>query len=61
MTIPIKYVTAPSTAPTRVISSPLDHHERIVISDLAAPTVLHTFGIPSSQPANCFAECWGLL
>jgi hypothetical protein len=36
--IPMKYVTSPSTAPTKVISSPLAHHERIVIRDLAAPT-----------------------
>ena len=28
----------PSMAPTRVISRPLDHQERMVISDLAAPT-----------------------
>lgn len=32
------WMTAPSRAPTRVISSPLDHQERIVRSDLAAPT-----------------------
>ena len=28
----------PSTAPTAVISKPLPHHERTVISDFAAPT-----------------------
>src|SRR3984885_15878485 len=32
------YVTAPSTAPTTVISKPEDHHERTVMRDLAAPT-----------------------
>src|ERR1017187_4163560 len=32
------YVTAPSTAPTTVISNPEDHHDRTVIKLLAAPT-----------------------
>src|ERR1700691_4668258 len=32
------YVTAPSTAPTTVISRPEDHQERTVMRDLAAPT-----------------------
>src|ERR1035438_10666070 len=35
---PMPYVTAPSSAPTAVISKPEDHQERTVISDLAAPT-----------------------
>src|SRR3954468_24685711 len=35
---PIPYVTAPSTAPTTVISMPDDHQERTVIRLLAAPT-----------------------
>lgn len=36
--MPMTYVTTSAMAPTAVISKPLLHHERIVISDLAAPT-----------------------
>src|SRR5208337_4627115 len=36
--MPMTYVTMPSSAPTAVISKPLPHQERTVISDLAAPT-----------------------
>ena len=36
--MPITYVTIPSSAPIQVISNPLDHQDRIVMSDFAAPT-----------------------
>ena len=36
--MPMPYVTAPSTAPTTVISKPDDHQERTVMRLLAAPT-----------------------
>ena len=36
--MPMPYVTAPSRAPTTVISNPEAHQERTVMSDLAAPT-----------------------
>src|ERR1700691_3414019 len=36
--IPMPYVTAPSTAPTTVISRPEAHQDRTVMRDLAAPT-----------------------
>src|SRR5664279_6399353 len=36
--MPMTKVTTPSIAPTKVISRPLAHQERMVMRDLAAPT-----------------------